>query len=143
MKLRIEGATDAFVTRLLPLLNTPAVLVDFRVHGERTKDWQGDDLPVFHSLDALAGLCDWEDALYDTNTEDIRYVIAPPKDAALPEEKVLPDWSDVIYLTDEGFLPPADQVTDAGAGHKKCAALWNQEQGILDRLLQVFKGKTS
>lgn len=141
MQLTIQHADDALIEQLLPRLNKPVILLDFRLREEKAVSWQGDDLPVYHSYDALAGLCDWEDVLYDTKEDGVMAAYPPPNEALWPEEPVLPPFSDCLYLTDDDRGPESDETVQASLGAKRIAARWNQEQGILDRLLFLFKGK--
>ncbi len=141
MRILIQGADNPLIENLLPLLTTPAVLVDLRQGTEQIVPWQGDDLPVYHSYDALAGLCEWEDALYETCVEVVRAVYAPARAMPWPDETVWPPFSEGIFLADDTPVPEVDITVDAARGAKGIAALWNGEQSIFDRIRSLFKGK--
>lgn len=139
MRLLIQGADDAFMEKLLPLLRTPVLVIDLRPREAKTLAWAGDDLPVYHSFDALEGLCDWEDAVYETALDGVEAVYAPPAGAAWPDVQTELPYEDCLILADAPLTFSEDQMLDAKAGVRHAAAVWNQEQGLLQRLLNVFK----
>ncbi|MDI9502375.1 MAG: hypothetical protein GX291_00575 [Tissierellia bacterium] len=138
MRLIIRGADDEFIRTLLPLLKTPAILADLRTEKTDTGIWQGDDLPVYNSFDARSGLCEWEDALYDTCVAGVQAVYPPREQQEIPGEETPPPFPACILLTEEDFS--ADEVLDASLGARRIAAVWNGEQGFLQRFFAALKG---